>query len=144
MSRHTIALNDALREKLISFLLVDAINDDTRFLSELRFDLSLPYEGIEANITLIDVRKGLAVLFAEDYVYMELVTDPEMLVLRELDIPSAVENLTNEDNWSSLENGRAYAISTKDGKRSIQLENALYNELRSRGVTLAIKSYKGQ
>ena len=123
------------------FLLVDAINDDTRFLPELRFDLGIPYEGFESEFSLTDVREGLVELLEQNYARMELVTDPDGRTLKELALQEAVEILNHDANWSILENATCFAVSTKDGKRTIQLENALNKELRSLGVSLVVRSH---
>lgn len=126
------------KQKLIMFLLLDAVNDDKRVLYELRYDLAMPYAIDASMIKFSDVSNALSALCAQGYVTLELVTEPAWQIVEEVEQDKVGGLLDNPDNWTILENNLAYTVSTKDESKTIQLENALYDELRSQGLELKV------
>ena len=136
MAEHSLPKPVIDKQKLIMFLLVDAVNDDTRGLYELRYDQSVPYEIVAGEIKHGEVSEVLKNLVADGYFALELVTEPAWEIVEEIEPTKAGRILDDPANWGFLDNDRAYTVTTKDGSRTIQLEKVLYDELRSQGLEL--------
>jgi hypothetical protein len=118
------------RDKLITFLLIDAVNDDLRGLWELSSLVEQYFE--EHGLGTLDehaLTQAALQLCHDDLVRLELVSSYGLDTIRELSHDTDAVILCERANWFDRTSKQIYAATIVDADKSIALENRLWKEL---------------
>ena len=121
----------------IKFILIDAINDNIQGMYELNNSVKKYYPELETqNGTDFVCGKILSELIAENYVKVFKMTNPEFEKIETINNKIGLKIASDKTNWIEYENEWIYGIESVDLKKSVELENKLYEKIKTYGNTV--------
>ncbi|GGG46655.1 hypothetical protein [Bizionia arctica] len=121
----------------IKFILIDAINDNIQGMYELNNSVKKYYPELETqNGTDFVCGKILSELIAENYVKVFKMTNPEFEKIETINNKIGLTIASDKTNWIEYENEWIYGIESVDLKKSVELENKLYEKIKTYGNTV--------
>ncbi|QNK78266.1 hypothetical protein H7F37_04055 [Winogradskyella sp. PAMC22761] len=131
MTNHTQKMNSEIFEH-IKFILIDSINDDIQGMYELNYAVKKYYSELETqNGTEFVCGKILSELISENYVRIVKMTNPEFKVIESLETEIGLKIASDKTNWTEYEKEWIYGIESVDVKKSVELENKLYEKIKT-------------
>ncbi|MEP7197841.1 MAG: hypothetical protein ABI851_15080 [Saprospiraceae bacterium] len=116
----------------IKFILIDSINDDVQGIYELKNSVKKYYSEIEAqNENEFIFGQILAELIAENYVRVIKMTNPDFEKIESLEKGIGQKIVLDKLNWTDYQNEWVYGIESVDVKKSVELENKLYEKIKT-------------
>lgn len=116
----------------IKFILIDAINDNIQGMYELNNSVKKYYPELETqNGTDFVCGKILSELIAENYVKVFKMTNPEFEKIETINNKIGLKIASDKTNWIEYENEWIYGIESVDLKKSVELENKLYEKIKT-------------
>lgn len=131
LPNHTQKMNSEIFEH-IKFILIDSINDDIQGIYELNSAVKKHYSELEPqNGTEFVCGKVLSELICENYVRVVKMTNPEFKIIESIETEIGLKIASNKTNWTEYENEWIYGIESVDLKKSFELENKLYEKIKT-------------
>ena len=116
----------------IKFILIDAINDDIQGMYELHNSVKKYYPQLETqNGTVFIFGKILSEMIADNYVRVFKMTNPEFEKFESINNEIGQKIVSEKNNWTEYQNYWIYGIENVDVKKSIELENNLYERIKT-------------
>ena len=116
----------------IKFILIDSINDDVQGIYELNWAVKNHYSELEfLNGKDFLCGKVLVELISENYVKVIKMTNPEFKEIESLEMEIGKIVVMDKNNWTEYQNDWIYGIETLNEKKSIELENKLYEKIKT-------------
>ena len=116
----------------IKFILIDSINDDIQGIYELNYAVKKYYSELESqNGTEFVCGKILSELISENYVRVVKMTNPEFKTIESIETEIGLKIVSDKTNWTEYENEWIYGIESVDVKKSVELENKLYEKIKT-------------
>ncbi|PQJ82689.1 hypothetical protein [Polaribacter glomeratus] len=116
----------------IKFILIDAINDDIQGIYELNNSVKKYYPELETqNGTVFVCGKILSELIADNYVGVFKMTNPKFEKIESINNEIGQKIASDKTNWTEYQNEWIYGIESVNVKKSVELENVLYQKIKT-------------
>ena len=116
----------------IKFILIDSINDDVQGIYELNNYVKKYYSEIDTqNENEFIYGQILAELVAENYVRVIKMTNPNFEKIESLEKEIGQKIVLEKSNWTDYQNEWIYGIESVDVEKSVELENKLYEKIKT-------------
>ncbi|NRD21533.1 hypothetical protein HNV08_15870 [Winogradskyella eckloniae] len=116
----------------IKFILIDAINDSIQGIYELHNSVKKYYPELETkNVTDFVCGKILSELIADNYVRVFKMTNPEFEKIESINNEIGQKIASEKTNWTEYQNDWIYGVESVNLKKSVELENKLFEKIKT-------------